>query len=142
MARFDKINDLYFTGEGDFNLGDNGDLEDTKYYAYRGFIQRVLNRMKSTRGDWPLQSSVGADLHSFIGSPNTKEIALDIQDRIRVELEQENLLLGGELQVKVFPTSKYSVAIALIINPPRSGGQVILTFSYDMRDNKLIPRNV
>lgn len=142
MARFNKINDLYWSNDGDFVLGDNGDLEDTKWDAYRGFIQRVLTRMMSSRGDWSLQSTVGAGLGAFVGRPNTQEIGLEVQQRVYAELQQEDLLMGRELQVQVFPTSATSIAIVLIINPPGSGGQTVLTFTYDMRDNKLVPRNI
>jgi hypothetical protein len=142
MARFEEIVDLYFTKEGDFFLSENGDLQDTIDETYRAFIQKVLTRMMSKQGDWALQPTVGADLTSFVGKPNTREVAQRMTDRIFAELQQQNLVRGGELKVEVMPLTNTTVAIALIVSPPRSRGQVILTFTYDMRENKLIPRNV
>ena len=89
-----------------------------------------------------MQPTVGADLGAFVGRPNTAEVGSELQQRVLSELQQEDLLAGRELQVQVFPTSQTSIAIVLIISPPGSGGQVMLTFTYDMRDNKLVPRNV
>ena len=71
MARMNEIVDLYWTEGGDFVLGDNGDFEDTHLDNYRGLLQRVLTRIKSHRGDWALQPSVGAGLGRFAGKPNS-----------------------------------------------------------------------
>jgi hypothetical protein len=103
MARFEKIIDLYFSDDGDFSLGQNGDLEDTQTYAYRGFMQRVLTRLMSKRREWALQPHLGAD---------------------------------------VVPVNRYEIAIVILINPPRSEGSIVLTFSYDIRNNRLIPRSL
>lgn len=140
--RFEEIVDLYFTQDGDFVLGENGDLQDTNLEAYRGFVQRVLTRMMSRRGDWSLHTDIGANLTSFVGLPNTEEIGSRIKDRVSSELYQENLLRGSELTVEVVPYANTAIAIILVIRPPRTAGQIVLSFTYDMRENKLIPRNL
>jgi hypothetical protein len=142
MARFEEIVDLYFSDSGDFLLSTSGDLEDTKKDHYRGFLQRVLTRIQSRRGEWATQPSVGANLGQFVGKPNTEEIAGKIRQTISSELVQDGLLRGTEFGVDVFPISKTQIAIAIIVNPPRVGGQIVLTLTYDTRDNRLIPRNI
>ena len=142
MARMDKIVDLYWTESGDFTLGENGDFEDTKLGHYRGLLQRVLTRIKSHRGEWALQPGVGVGLGKFAGKPNSAETGERIKNAITVQLSQGDLLRGQEFTVDVFPVTKHSVAIAIVITPPRAGGQVVLTLTYDARDNRIIPRNI
>lgn len=142
MARFEEIIDTYFTDTGDFFLGDNGDLRDTLNDSYRGMLQRVLTRVQSRKGDWATQTSVGAGLTAVIGKPNTAEAGAAIRNLIHTELLQEDLLRSSEFVVDAFPLTKHIVAVAIVITPPRSGGQVVLTFTYDVRDNRMIPRNI
>jgi len=142
MARMNKIVDLYWTESGDFVLGDNGDFKDTALDNYRGLLQRVLTRIKSQRGDWALQPTVGAGLGRFAGKPNSEATGVRIKNAISNQLLQDDLLRGGEFEIDVFPVTKYSVAIAIVITPPRSGGQVTLTLTYDARDNSIVPRNL
>ena len=142
MARYQKIVDLHFTEAGDFTLGENGDIKDTTGIPYRGFIQRVLTRVMASKGDWILEPLLGVSLNSFVGQPNTKATATKIRDRIVGELLKEDLIRGSELLVDIFPIANNAIAIAVIISPGGSGRQVNLVFTYDMRDNKLIPRNV
>ena len=142
MARHEKIVDLYWSDEGDFVLGDNNDLRDTQNDAYRGLIQRVLTRIKSRKGDWGLQESIGAGVTAVVGTPNTAETGARLKFLIQNELMVDDLLRPGEFIVDVFPASKSIIAVAVVITPPRSGSQVILTFSYDLRDNRLVQRNL
>lgn len=141
MARFGQINDLYFTDAGDFVLGANGDLEDTKLHAYRGFIQRVKTRMMSKRGEWILQPGVGADLSEFAGQPNTRETGDRIKSRVITELTWDGLLQSQELIVDVIPVDDRQIAIIIFMTPPQSENNLILNFTYDLRDNRLVPRN-
>jgi len=142
MARFDKIVDLYFSDDGDFSLGSNNDLEDTNKYDYRGFMQRILTRLSSKKREWAQAAHLGANLSDFVGKPNTEEIGNRIQDRIYSVLLQEDLLYGHEFTIDVVPVTKYEVAIIMVITPPRNEGGIVLTFSYDMRNNRLIPRSI
>lgn len=140
--RFNKINDLYFTESGDFVLGTNGDLEDTKNDFYRGFIQRIDTRMRSSKGDWRCTPDVGAGLTDFMGKRNTQELGRLIKSRIYTELYQDDLLRSAEVVVDVLPMSGTQVAIVLIITPPGTTGQIALTYTYSLKDNKIMLRNV
>jgi hypothetical protein len=141
MSRYDKIVDLYFTDSGDFMLGQNNDIKDTIEEQYRGFVQMVVTRLSSAAGDWALAPTVGANLDQFVGRPNTRDLANAIRSRVLSELQSGGLVRGNELSIEIFPVSKTSLAMILAITPPRSEGQVVLTFTYSMKENKLIPRN-
>jgi len=142
MSRFEKIIDLYFKEEGDFYLGDNGDLADTKNDLYRGFLQRVDTRMRSGKGDWSAQSQLGAGISDFLGKKNNEATARALKSRIYTELYQDDLLRATELTVDILPITSTAIVIALIIKPPASTGQVVIVYSYDLRDNKLMLRNI
>lgn len=142
MARFNKIIDVHFTDTGDFFLGESGDLKDTKNDAYRGFLQRVLTRLQSSKGEWALQPTIGAGVSGMLGKPNTEATGVLIKNLIYTELLADNLLRAAEFVVDTFPINKYVIAFAIIISPPNSGGQVVLTLTYDTRDNRLVPRNI
>lgn len=142
MARFEEIVDVYFTDDGDFRLGEDGDIEDTRLDHYRGMLQRVFTRIKSRKGEWATQPSVGAGLSAVMGKPNTPETGALLRNLITTELTADDLLRPGEFQVDTFPISQHLIGAAVVVTPPRSGGQVVLTFTYDTRDNRMVPRNL
>jgi len=138
---YDDSLDLYFTSNGDFCLDETNKLKDTKLDKYRFLIQRVNNRIGSTSNDWQLAPQVGANLTDFIGQRNSAENGKLIEQRIFAELTRDNFISSRHLSVKVFPISESGVGVILSINPPDTVGQVNLTYSYDYRDNKIVPRN-
>lgn len=133
--------DLYFTSNGDFCLDETSKLKDTKLDQYRYLIQRINNRIGSTGNDWQLAPEVGANLTDFIGQRNTPENGKLIEQRIFNELTRGNFINSRHLSVKVFPISESGVGVIIAVNPPDTVGQVTLTYSYDYRDNKIVPRN-
>lgn len=143
MNRYKRMVDLYFTDDGDFVLDENtGDLEDTLLYQYRGFVQRLLTRTMSQKGEWQQQKDVGAGISDFLGKRNTAELGERIRSRLYSELIKENLVAPADLNILVFPTGDTSVGIVLRIRPPGTQVKIQLTFSYDMRENRVIPRNI
>lgn len=133
--------DLYFTESGDYFLGTNGDIADTQNELYRGFIQKVHTIMSSTVGDWKLEP-IGANLTSFLGKPNSPDLARRVQDSIYTEIYKHELARPAEVKVEVLPISESSIAIAVFFNPPGNSGRLTLTYTYDTRDNKILIRNV
>lgn len=137
-----QIRDFYYTDQGDFFLGQNGDLEDTRTYLYRGLIQKIRTRMESNRGDWAMWPDVGAGLQAFRGRANTRELGEEIKSVVTNEVLRTNSLSSSEFTVDVIPTSDSSLMIILYIKPAGELGQIILPISYDMRENKIIPRTI
>lgn len=141
MPLYKQKIDLYWTGEGDLILGENGDLLDTKNYEYRGFIQQVQNRIISSRGDWPVHPDVGAGVSDFLGRRNNRETAEEIKLRIIGELAREGLVAPANMKVDVIPVSEKAIIILVMVVPPGSRKAVMLNFSYNMVENKLACRN-
>lgn len=142
MSKYKYTTDFYFTDDGDFRLGSDGDFEDTANYQYRGLIQRVITRLSSAKGEWRLQPLEGVNLTDFLGKPNTREVGGRVRERVYSELIRDNLVSPADLKVEVFPLSKTEIAILVVITPPDIASKIFLTFSYDMKDNKLHPRNI
>lgn len=139
--RYNESLDFYFSSNGDFCLDDTGMLRDTKYDKYRYFIQRVNTRLSSVQGDWSLAPEVGANLTDFLGSPNTADTGRLIKRRVFNELTRANFISPRDLDVRVMPLSETSIGIIINVTPPDTTSQVVLTYSYDYRDNKIVPRN-
>ena len=134
--------DLYFSSNGDFRLGVGGDIERTIGYPHQALIQTVTKRLSSSAGDWPAQQSIGANLGDFAGQENSRETAQLIKSRIVTELTRGNLVSASNLRVQMLPLSTTSIIILLFIKSDDSSQPISFQFSYDMRDNKLIPRNL
>lgn len=143
MNRYKRMTDFYFSHDGDFVLDENtGDLEDTKLHQYRGFIQRVLTQVMSQKGEWNLQKDVGVGIGDFLGKPNTSVVGERIRSKVYSELVKGGLVTPSDLSVLVFPSGQNSVAIVVQITPPDIQSKIQLTFSYDLRDNRVVPRNL
>jgi hypothetical protein len=133
--------DLQFTTNGDFRISSTGDLEVTGTKAHRLTRQAILNRLCSAPGDWALHASMGLGLKEFVGLSNTAETGALIKSKVVAELTRDNLISGGNLDVKVFPLTVNAVAVIIMVTAPSlSPGGFMMNFSYDMRDNTLIPR--
>lgn len=139
---FDDRRDLYFTSEGDFVISETSDLEETKNHQYRNLIQQILTRLMSSKGDWALQPTLGASLGNYLGQPNTRETGDKIKTRILSELSRGGLLAPSSLKVEIAPVTATGIIILITATPPGSRGSVFISFTYDMSENKLIPRNV
>lgn len=142
MGIYKDTTDLYFTEEGDFFLDRNGDFEDTKLHQYRGFLQRLLTRIMSDKGNWKHESTLGANISDFLGKPNTRAIGEQIKSRVFNEIVTQGFVQPSDVIINVFPVGEESVVISISITPPESTNRLILTLTYDMRDNKLVPRNI
>jgi len=134
--------DLFFSSNGDFRLGSSGDLDTTVGYEYRALVQAIMKRLSSTKLDWPMQPGIGANLGDFVGQENSRATASRIKSRIVSELTRDHLVSGQNLQVQIVPVSKEAVLILIFIKVTDSSQPISIQLSYDMRENKMIPRNL
>lgn len=135
--------DLAWADTGDYAVDPvKGDLQDTTSLQYRAFIQQIVTRIQSSRGDWRLQPTIGTDLDRYLGKPNTSKLGTDIRNSVMGSLTTGGLMAAGELTVDVFPIDKHQVAILLRIQPSGDREQIRLSFTYNSQDNKVIPRNL
>jgi hypothetical protein len=139
MRRMEDIVDFYFSEEGDLQVGDDGDLKDTKLDAYRGFIQQIDTIVKSSSGDWG-SLGIGANLSKFLGTKNTAGTGKAIEQSVHAYIAREGLVSMGDIRVQVLPVSESMITIFIFVRPTGSKGNLVLTYYYDMRDNKIATR--
>lgn len=134
--------DIYWSTEGDFVLGNRGDFKSTEDLQSRTLIQKVLKRLMSAPGDWRMAPEIGVSWGKAIGEPNNAKTGALVQRMVSSELARGGLLSASEFTVTVFPVSKKELAVLLQISPKGVRGEITLTFVYDMRDNRIIPRGI
>lgn len=118
------------------------DLQDTTSLSYRAFIQEITTRIQSNTGDWRLQPTIGTNLDKFLGKPNTSKIGIEIQNTVSSALTRGGFIASSEFTIDVFPIDKHQIAILLLIRPSGDRDQIRLSFTYNSKDNKVIPRNL
>lgn len=135
--------DLYFTESGDFALdAKREDLLDTSNSNYRAFIQEILTRALSNKGEWRMQPDIGANINDYLGQPNNAVLGQRVYNSLYNALTQNGFLKSSELKIDVFPISKNDIGILLTIQPHGDYQQVKLSFTYTSADHRLIPRNI
>ena len=108
---YDAI-DLQWTDEDDFSL-EMGDIRDTSSDPLRSIEQEITTRLKSRVGDWVSDPHLGADLDDFIGEPNTKSLAKDIDLQIRSSLTADGLVAMRDLDITSLPMDVHSILFRL-----------------------------
>lgn len=140
MPRYSDRRDIQFTLDGDIRVGPDGDLMGTRVGDYDGFIQAINKRLMSSRNDWALEPDVGANIAEFVGAPNTRETGDALRLRIMNELSRDNLVRAGDLSVDVLPVATSKVFVLVTVRAIGTD-TIRLAYTYDLRENRLIPRN-
>jgi hypothetical protein len=143
VALYDSI-DLKWTWDGDYCIGDDGDLGDTKEDYLLSLVQEIHTVVKSEIDDWVSNPLLGATLSDFLGEANTRELGQRIQDRIRQKITDISLVNSGDLSVRVEPISVSQVAIMINVlvvatenNKLTIGEPVSVNLLYDTMENNL-----
>lgn len=111
---YDSI-DLRWTWNGDYNLGHDGDLEDTSQDVLLSLIQDIHNVCASALRDWELYPNLGAGLDDFVGEPNLRSRADLMHDRLRLALTGANIVAEKDLRIRVIPVHRHKIMILLMV---------------------------
>jgi len=138
---YDKV-DLYWTFEGDFLVGPNGDLYDTSVDPLRSLVQEVKTRLKSEQQDWGFFPRVGAGISELIGEPNNRENAENGKAKIISALSRDGLVDASDISVKYVPVTRESILYRLSIAVASTAGNygtehVQINLLYNYTDNNL-----
>jgi len=143
MGLYDS-NDIFWTWDGDFATGPDGDLKDTSDDPLLSLRQEIMTVVKSEIGDWELDPSMGATLSDFLGEPNNRENGEAIENRIRTKLVETNLVQREDLSVRVTPTAPHQVMIMINVivtastaNQLNTSNSVSVNLLYDTMENNL-----
>ena len=107
---YDAI-DLIWSTPGDYIIGPDGDLADTRFDVLLAIAQDLYDRCKSDTGDWQEIPLMGATLSDFAGEPNTAANGRSIRDRLWNALQVYGTISGSDLSIDVFPVAKDKIAI-------------------------------
>ena len=143
MAVYDSI-DLFWSWDGDFDTGPDGDIRDTSYDYLASLIQEIHTVVKSEIGDWENDPMVGATLSDFLGEPNTKENGRRLEDRVRTKLIEAQVVRAEDVAVRVVPINIHQVMIMINVmvavtanNHLQIGDKVNINILYDTMENGL-----
>jgi hypothetical protein len=146
-----RSKDITFTADGDLILNENkGSLDIADLTDDQCLINAIRLRLMSrslgsgeTRGDWRKRPAAGSRIFDFRGAPNDLETHSNIKSEIYRALTSDDLVKASELTIEVIPFSPYSVYVAVFVSSISGNTDgAFLSFNYDLRDNKVIPRNV
>lgn len=139
-----RTTDAWFSANGDLRLdSEKGDLKIATNEDRRVLRQTVLKILQSTYGDWSMHQDLGAGLSTFGGMPNTRETATLIESQIHSALTREGVLSSNMIRLQVLPVSNTELLVLLTVSVLFSrDAPITIQFSYDLRDNKFLPRIV
>ena len=112
---YDAI-DLDWQWNGDYAIGDDGDLKDTSYDTIQALVQEIQSLIKSKFKDWKATPTFATNLQQFKGEPNTRETGKAIQERVFSIITNHNIVRAGDLAVRVIPVHMHQVAILIRIS--------------------------
>ena len=141
---YDAI-DLIWSTPGDYIIGPDGDLADTRFDVLLAIAQDLYDRCKSDTGDWQEIPLMGATLSDFAGEPNTAANGRSIRDRLWNALQVYGTISGSDLSIDVFPVAKDKIAIKVQLRvAPTAQNRHSRLFErvivYDYAENHITPR--
>lgn len=98
--------DFYWTLDGDFALGADGDLRDTSFDPLRSTWQEMRTRVRSSTKDWAPWPSLGANLDELIGSPNNRITAEEGKTKIISALTMNGFMKKEQLNIRYVPITE------------------------------------
>lgn len=104
-----NIVDFAIDENGELLIGANGDVKTVT--STEQIAQEIMYRLKTSKGDWLLDPTFGANLEDYIGRKNDSETRELIQQAVVDELSRNGLLTLR--QVRVLATDVNSVLIVV-----------------------------
>lgn len=111
---YDRI-DFYWSWNGDYLPGPDGDILTTEDDRIDALRQSVADIIRSELGDWQFAPYRGANISDFIGEANTRETANQIEKRLRIALTNNAGIADGDLTIKIKPLTHERIIVMLAI---------------------------
>jgi len=145
MARnYDGI-DLLWSNVGDFAIGHDGDIADTRFDVLLAVSQDVYDRAKSDLRDWKEIPLVGANISDFAGEPNTERNGNLLKRRVLNSMIPYGVIDVVDVTVDVWPIGidRVQGEITLRVAPTlrnKNSQLVKQRILYDYSENHVVPR--
>lgn len=119
------MSDLFLTLDGDLSLNGNKDIAMVTT-SLQNDVQQVYIRLMTEPGDFHSYPSLGVDLSSLYGKPQTRETGELGKNLIMSALEREGIFRGRNISVVAVPTSPDTIRFDVHI---QSGANQPVTLS-------------
>ena len=119
--------DLYITPSGDLAVSPTGDIAVTQT-PWRDDIQQVYIRLMTDQGDFLPYPSLGANLSSLFGEPQSPDTGERGIDLIHSAMKREGRFISNMLTVKAIPTGPQTIRFDVTIT---SGSKEKITLSVE-----------
>jgi hypothetical protein len=145
MAGYYDIVDCIFDNNGDFMIGDDGDIADSRQDPLAGVIDYIRSIVRSNVGDWELNPSLASELTDFVGMPNTRDTGAQIESRVRTSIILGNVISASDVSVRVVPVRADTVlvlvsvrAIPTALNGLSNDGLIRIAFMLDVSLGEIV----
>lgn len=133
--------DLDFTDDGDLFLNKNKSINLINDDENQVLIGILLRRLQSSIGDWDTDKAIVSSLDMFRGDALTADKVFFIKSEIYKILITDSLLDINEIEI--FELPYYGTSLDFFVKIKRKdffGNDLIFSFNYDMRMNKIDQR--
>lgn len=142
-SNYDTV-DLVWHWCGDYSIGTDGDLADTKDDHLTSLKQDVHTIAASSLQDWENYPGLGATLDDFLGEPNNQATAAAVHDRLKISLISANVVEEEDLAIRVIPVHANKVLIVIGIsaiptafNSLDEDGKIVTSLVFDTMEQQV-----
>lgn len=143
MANYDSI-DLDWTWDGDYVIGEDGDIGDTRADLLKSFLNELHTVLRSEFDDWQEHPNLATNLSEYRGEPNVREVAVDMQQRIVARIAAVGVARAEDLNVRIVPVGKAQVLTIIQVNAMSTPGNnltvgqpLVVSFLYDSLEDSI-----
>jgi hypothetical protein len=142
MAQVYDKTDCFWSSQGDFMIGGDGDILDTGFDPLRSLVQEIHTRIESDQGDWAVFATTGSDLRDFIGEANNPFTAESIKTRIHGSLTRDGFINNRDISIQYMPIDRDKIMVRLTVKvapTALNGNSQSLTLNsiYNYSDNNV-----
>lgn len=109
---YESITDIRLSLDGDLVM-DGGDLSLTSGFDW---YTREVNKRLRSGADWVHHPSLGANIHRFVGQPNTRQTGTALRDAVSRSLSIDAIHAPAQLDVQVVPTSLHDLHLVVAVS--------------------------
>lgn len=115
MPRVYDALDVYFSWNGDLDIGRDGDIKDTSDDYLKSILQDIHDVAASCLGDWELYPAKTAGLDDYIGESNNRNTADAIHDRLRMAIISLGIVAEEDLSIRIIPVHINKLLIVITV---------------------------
>lgn len=144
MGLYDSV-DLDWAWDGDYVVGEDGDLGDTSDDYVRSLETEIATIAKSALLDWEKDPTIGATLDDFVGEANTRETGGAIEDRLRFQILDAGIVRAEDLAVRAVPIGMYRIMVVITVTAIATSNNrldvsnpVVVTLAFDTTEQSVM----